>query len=213
MTATLSGNIGIGTTSPDQKLTVKGGGIGFDNNSADKKLYSPSDGVLEWMTNDYAGERAFAISHQGDKRVYLSTNGNSYLNGGNVGIGTTNPGSYKLAVEGTIGARKIKVTQANPWADYVFDSSYQLQPLSQVEQFIKTNKHLPDVPSAKEVAKDGIDVGDNQALLLKKIEELTLYMIEMKKEINELRQENTQIKQENKFIKNCIEKAEQQKKH
>ncbi|MFL9485769.1 hypothetical protein ACI6Q2_23525, partial [Chitinophagaceae bacterium LWZ2-11] len=101
---------------------------------------------------------------------------------GNVGIGTTNTGSNKLAVEGTIGARKLKITQITPWPDYVFDSSYVLTPLAQVEQFIKDNKHLPDVPSAKEVTDKGLDVGDNQAMLLKKIEELTLYMIEMKKE-------------------------------
>ncbi|MFL9485768.1 hypothetical protein ACI6Q2_23520, partial [Chitinophagaceae bacterium LWZ2-11] len=105
-----------------------------------------------------------------------------FLVDGNVGIGTTNTGSNKLAVEGTIGARKLKITQVTPWPDYVFDSAYTLTPLAQVEQFIKDYKHLPGVPSAKEVANRGLDVGDNQAVLLKKIEELTLYMIEMKKE-------------------------------
>jgi hypothetical protein len=106
---------------------------------------------------------------------------------GNVGIGTTTPGSYKLAVEGTIGARRIKVTQA-AWADYVFDSSYQLTPLHLVEKYIRENKHLPDVPSAAEVKKDGVDLGDNQAVLLKKIEELTLYIIEQQKELKSLAQ-------------------------
>jgi len=176
------GYVGIGTNSPDQKLTIKGGGIGFDNNSADKKLYSPSDGILEWMTHDYASEHAFVVSHQGNKRIYLSTSGVSYLNGGNVGIGTTNPGPYKLAVEGTIGARKIKVTQVSPWSDYVFKPNYNLRTLSEVEQYIKTHQHLPDVPSEKEVKANGIDVGETQAILLRKIEELTLYVIEMKKE-------------------------------
>jgi hypothetical protein len=75
-----AGLVGIGTTAPDQKLTIKGGGIGFDHNSADKKLYSPADGVLEWMTHDWATEKGFAVSHQGQKRVFL-----------NVGIGTVNP--------------------------------------------------------------------------------------------------------------------------
>ncbi|MFL9485702.1 hypothetical protein ACI6Q2_23165 [Chitinophagaceae bacterium LWZ2-11] len=115
---------------------------------------------------------------------------------GNVGIGTANPGSYKLAVEGKLGARKVVVTQAANWPDYVFDSSYTLTPLALVEQFIKDNKHLPDVPSAKEVTDKGLDVGDNQAVLLKKIEELTLYMIEMKKENEALKKSNENIKKE-----------------
>jgi hypothetical protein len=85
------GNIGIWTTAPDQKLTIKGGGIGFDNNSADKKLYSPADGDLEWMTNNWATQHGFAISSQGTKAVYLNTSWNSYLNGGNVGIWTAWP--------------------------------------------------------------------------------------------------------------------------
>ncbi|SDX69216.1 hypothetical protein SAMN05444410_1274 [Hydrobacter penzbergensis] len=108
---------------------------------------------------------------------------------GNIGIGTTTPGPYKLAVEGILGARTIKVTQVNPWADYVFNEGYSLRPLSAVEQFIKANKHLPEVPSANEVAKDGIDLGDNQTLLLKKIEELTLYMIDLKKENQQLKKQ------------------------
>ncbi|MFL9483223.1 hypothetical protein ACI6Q2_10645 [Chitinophagaceae bacterium LWZ2-11] len=106
---------------------------------------------------------------------------------GNVGIGITSP-TEKLSVNGTILSKKIKVTQQN-WPDYVFDSSYTLAPLSQVEQFIKNNKHLPDVPSAKEVADKGLDVGDNQAVLLKKIEELTLYMIEQSKKTDEMKKE------------------------
>ncbi len=96
-----SGNLGIGTNAPDQKLTIKNGGIGFDHNSADKKLYSPKDGLLEWVTHNAAVEHAFAVSHQGEKTVYLSTHGNSYLNGGNVGIGTTNPeAALSIAAKG-----------------------------------------------------------------------------------------------------------------
>jgi hypothetical protein len=65
---------------------------------------------------------------------------------GNVGIGTTNPGSFKLAVEGTIGARDVTVTSA-PWSDYVFRPGYRLRPLSDVGAYIQTNGHLPDIPS------------------------------------------------------------------
>lgn len=112
---------------------------------------------------------------------------------GNVAIGNKNPLNYKLAVEGTIGARKVKVTQES-WADYVFSHNYQLRPLQDLETYIKHNQHLPDVPSAKDVAKDGIDLGDNQVLLLKKLEELTLYLIDQHKEINALKAEITAIK-------------------
>ncbi|BAV09531.1 hypothetical protein SAMN05421788_101964 [Filimonas lacunae] len=101
---------------------------------------------------------------------------------GNIGIGTTSPQS-ELAVKGTITSKKIKVTLSG-WADYVFDPSYQLQPLSQIEKYIQENKHLPEVPTTAEVKKDGIDIGDNQALLLKKIEELTLYIIQQSKRLD-----------------------------
>ncbi|MDI9363581.1 MAG: hypothetical protein QM541_01425 [Flavobacterium sp.] len=126
----------------------------------------------------------------------LNVAGGAYLTG-NVGIGTKNAQNYKLAVEGTIGARKVKVTLENNWADYVFAPSYKLRPLQDLETYIKQHQHLPDVPSASEVAANGIDLGDNQAVLLKKIEELTLYVIEqqkqmklMSKRINELEIKN-----------------------
>ncbi|MBI2275705.1 MAG: hypothetical protein HYU70_18075 [Bacteroidetes bacterium] len=91
-----------------------------------------------------------------------------------------------FAVNGNISAKKIIVTQSG-WPDYVFHPSYKLKSLAEVAQFIKQNQHLPDVPSAKEVGDKGISLGDSQALLLKKIEELTLYIIDMKREIDQLK--------------------------
>jgi hypothetical protein len=111
------------------------------------------------------------------------------LNNGNVGIGTTTPGSFKLAVEGKIGASEIKVTLQRPWPDYVFESNYQLPGLVELEAFIKKNKHLPDMPSAREVKESGgIELGQMNAKLLEKIEQLTLYVIELKKENEAIKQ-------------------------
>lgn len=96
----------------------------------------------------------------------------------NVGIGTSSTGSYKLAVEGTIGARKVKVTSVSPWPDYVFSKEYSLPSIASVEKYIAEHQHLSEIPSSAEVAADGIDLGEMNKKLLQKIEELTLYLIE-----------------------------------
>lgn len=101
--------------------------------------------------------------------------------GGKVGIGTTTP-QATLAVNGDLFAKKIKVTQEG-WPDYVFDPAYTLPSLGQLENFIKEHQHLPEIPSAKEVSEQGLDLGQNQANLLRKIEELTLYMIDQHKKM------------------------------
>jgi len=110
-----------------------------------------------------------------------STNGFCIARNGSVGIGTEVTGTHKLAVEGTIAAREIKV-ESNGWADFVFDDNYELRSLCDLEAFIQKNNHLPEIPSEEEVYKEGISVGEMNAKLLQKIEELTLYVIELKKE-------------------------------
>ena len=101
--------------------------------------------------------------------------------GQNVGIGTTNPGTYRLAVEGTVGAREVVVT-TDAWSDFVFDKDYSLKSLEEIEAFIARHKRLPDIPSEAEVTQNGVKVGEMHARLLQKIEELTLYLIRLKKE-------------------------------
>jgi hypothetical protein len=107
---------------------------------------------------------------------------------GNIGIGTTNPGSFKLAVEGKIGAREVKVTLENPWPDYVFNKEYPLLDIAALDKYITINKHLPGIPSSKEIKENkGIELGQMTAKLLEKIEELTLYVIQLKKENDEIK--------------------------
>jgi hypothetical protein len=98
---------------------------------------------------------------------------------GNVGIGETNP-QHKLAVNGTIKAREV-IVETTGWSDYVFADDYRLAPLSEVESHIKTNRHLPGIPSATQVAEQGVSLGDMQAKLLAKVEELTLHVIAQEK--------------------------------
>ncbi|ATP58047.1 hypothetical protein CPT03_17020 [Pedobacter ginsengisoli] len=112
---------------------------------------------------------------------------------GNVSIGTTNPQGYKLAVAGNMIAESVKVKLQGAWPDYVFHDQYNLPSLNQVENFIKLNKHLPEIPSEAEIQKNGQDIGEMNSKLLKKVEELTLYVINQQKEIEVLKQKVTKL--------------------
>jgi hypothetical protein len=120
---------------------------------------------------------------------------------GNVGIGTNGLTTAKLAVNGLIRGKEIKVETSNFWPDYVFKPEYQLQSLAQTEQYIQENGHLPEIPKASEIESDGIPLGKMNALLLKKIEELTLHLIEKDKEITEI----------NKVLKSLVQQKNQDK--
>jgi hypothetical protein len=132
------------------------------------------------------GHSMYIYSADGStEKIRMNADGISFIQG-SVAIGTTDPLDNKLAVNGNAIFTKVKVKQY-PWADYVFYDDYKLPTLKEVEAYIKQYRHLPDVPSEKEIRQNGLDLGDNQATLLKKIEELTLYMIEMKNENDKLK--------------------------
>jgi len=210
------GNVGIGINSPIHKLDVNGttnfrGSLVLNDNT----LYLTTGGdylsgiVGSGNTNLYTRGQLVLSSNGNNigQQLLLQNNGVTALAvvpGGNIGIGTTSP-TQKLSVNGNIAAKKLIVSQTG-WPDYVFDPSYKLKPLSELSAFIQQYKHLPDLPSAKEVAEKGISVGDNQALLLKKIEELTLYMISQNKLLQNMLSEQTKLKSENQGLKNQIKK-------
>lgn len=132
-------------------------------------------------------------------RFGIFGNGNTFLapSGGAVAIGTTNTTSmtgYMLTVNGAIRAKEIKVN--TNWSDFVFDSNYKLMPLAEVEAFIQDHGHLPEIPSAKEVEENGVSLGEMQARLLQKIEELILHVIELKKENEKMKVQNVTMSQQ-----------------
>jgi hypothetical protein len=189
------GYTGIGTASPVDKLHVYGRTRiegNFDNRNIGASLILTHSGktapgiardwVLYNMSGTYGNSLQFWTYDNAGCPTGLCEPKFTLLDNGNVGIGTPVP-KAKLAVNGDMLAHKLKVTLTN-WPDYVFQKNYRLRPLSEVERFIQLNKHLPDVPAAAEVEKDGLDVGGNQAVLLKKIEELTLYLIAQNKKLD-----------------------------
>jgi len=112
---------------------------------------------------------------------------------GSVGIGTSKTTGYQLSVEGKIRTREVDVN-LTAWSDFVFKDNYTLQPLNELETYIANNKHLPDVPTEKEVLANGVSLGKMNAILLQKVEELTLYMIAINKRMKALEEENKELK-------------------
>lgn len=160
--------------------------------ASDKRMYfrtsTWSGGGGENGTGQFHNWRTILDSHNDVKstgRLLLTGTGNHVISNGNVGIGTETP-QAKLAVNGNILAKEIKIKTDISVPDYVFEPNYELPRLLDIEQFVKRNKHLPEVPNAKEIGEDGLDLVAMNLILLKKVEELTLHAIDNEKKRNEL---------------------------
>lgn len=193
LTVTSDGNVGIGTTSPTAQLHVKSAG--------DNPLALETTGTDNWISfNTYDGYKGYAGVYNGDRDMeigtgYTNTTGNVHLSiaavpqltvfaNGNVGIGTASD-TYRLSVNGVVRAKEVRVE--SDWADYVFEENFRLRPLAEVEDFIQEHKHLPDVTPAAEIQAEGLQVGQQMTEMMQKVEELTLYVIQLDKENAALR--------------------------
>lgn len=222
------GNVGIGTSTPSNKLTIydnaAGTGLLIDapySGSANRgigsiRLSNSTSGDMfniafryrssayEMLQSVYSVAKGGWLEYcylnlttgnyemrSGVANAEFKNTGNILFNNtGAIGIGTgavAIPAGVKLAINGKLNAKEVEVTLSG-WSDFVFDEDYKLKPLNEVERFIKENKHLPDVPSAKEVMQNGTNLGEMDAILLQKIEELTLYVIDLKNENDILKQ-------------------------
>ena len=152
------------------------------------------DGGLRYISNGTTGYGHLFMSYSPtaswQSRMAITNDGKVIIGSGLIDIANSHaPGNYNLYVEKGILTELVKVasTTGTQWADFVFAKNYQLMPLEDVENFVEENKHLPEIPSAKEVQEEGIDLAKMDAKLLQKIEELTLYVIQQQKEIDELK--------------------------
>ncbi|TDS20880.1 concanavalin A-like lectin/glucanase superfamily protein [Maribacter caenipelagi] len=190
---------GTQTVNTGRDLTI--GSYDVSPASNTRSFVGRMDNVMIWnkaltsaeqntLVNDNLGYNDFSTTTEpstGNESSLWTSNGNNiFYTTGNVGIGTITPGNYELAVNGEIRAKEVKVETAN-WPDYVFEKVYALPSLEEVQEHIAQKGHLPNIPSAKEIESNGLELGEMNRLLLEKIEEIMLYTIQQQKEIDELR--------------------------
>jgi hypothetical protein len=201
MSISPTGNVGIGTITPSAQLHSTGT-VRFQQ----FKNNATADSVL---TTDTSGNLKLK-SFSGSSGHWLVSGSTTYDSADNIGIGTSNTHGYKLAVNGPAIFTKVVAMANSKWPDYVFKKGYQLPSLDSVARYIGVNSHLQGLPSADSVEKKGIDLGGNQAVLLKKIEEMTLYLIQQNKELKALREQNQGLEQHNQKLENQIQVLQKQ---
>lgn len=171
--------------------------IGYDgrNGVLDVEGNSPDGVSPRLLLNYHCGRDIFMVTGQNGGKVYMC-NTNSPNKGVHIGspiVPGTPHANALLTVNGKIAARALYVTVTN-WADVVFSEGYQIPKLEDVEAYYKTNKHLPEIPSESEVIENGIDVAEMNRLLLKKVEELTIYMVEQQKQMKDQQKQIEDLK-------------------
>ncbi|MFY8091570.1 MAG: hypothetical protein ACOVMI_09975 [Chitinophagaceae bacterium] len=221
----ITGNAGIGTNSPQNALEImrlaqdgryKNFLLQLTNVYTPRGLNEPtimfSNGDIDFKNSSYwtlggkvAGNEidkdpvAFKVGFKApgsiDEQEFFAID--AYMGRVRIGNVTSSHDGYKLFVEEGILTEKVKVAIKNSedWFDHVFEKNYALMPLHELSKYIEQNKHLPDVPTTSEVMQQGIDLGKMNGILLKKVEELTLYMIDIKKELDQTKKELEQLKE------------------
>lgn len=189
-----TGNVGIGTSdTKGYKLAVEGKILGSTLSTSDGNAkgefftYSKNQNLYLGAGKDKDGNKNEIILYNlscsdGCNVPRIQLLADKVYTPGNVGIGTTDTKGYKLAVAGKVIAEEVKVELQTNWPDYVFEENYDLPSLEETENYIKENGHLQNIPSAEEVAEEGISLGEMNASMLRKIEELWLHVIDLKKE-------------------------------
>ena len=178
---TIGAKVGFGNTNPQKTLHVTG-------TSRFTMSYNSSLEICAWNLTGGEDICFNAFNSDVSAHVPITFAGSLfYFHSGDVGIGVSDTEGYKLAVAGSMIAEEVVVKLQSSWPDYVFKPDYELMPLNKVEQFIQTNNHLPGIPSAKQVETEGVNLAEMNAKLLQKVEELTLYIINQQKEIQNLK--------------------------
>jgi len=191
-----TGNVGVSTTDPISSFQVQDGCTKASIGEADGQDLNFGTSYLGFNAAR-SSSRQWTVSndsqHNGGGVIYSNILGEIYF-APIASTGTTdqtlsdtdikNKITFRVSADGTTYAKKIKVELTN-WPDYVFKPTYTLMPLTDVKSYIDKNHHLPDMPSAEKVEKDGLNLGEMNKLLLKKVEELTLYLIEKEKQIKD----------------------------